>query len=434
MKMSIYKKTINVVMVALLCLAMLASFGTPVKAQSNTAQSEQIKTLLALIQQLQSRLAQMQGGGSTISQCIQLSRSLFLGTSDSETGGEVSKLQQFLTKTGHYTYGKPTGYFGPATQMAVQAWQKTNGVVSNGSPETTGFGVTGPSTRSAMARSCTSTYTPTNRPVVDVQKPTCTIKTSDKNPNVGEKFTITWTTDNISNPAFNEGMKAGGSYNVDKQGKLSFEMSSAYTATFGISEQLDVNEPLCSVTVTSVGDDYAELDVKNYSESTNLVLNSVVLGKKLLSFTVDADKAEKDVTLTEIPVYIGLPYGKAGDWRDLIKNVILVSEKTQQSVSMSASVETNLGGVQLNGIDHDEILVTFDLSNYEDDFTIPKGVAREFTIIADFNPASEVAGFGAEKGISAGYVQAVIGEVDASTEVKRDDVEGPVIYVKGNSY
>ena len=184
--MSIYKRTINVVMVSLLCVAMLSSFGAPVKAQSSTAQSEQIKTLLALIQQLQAQLAQMQGSGSSVSQCLTLSRSLYLGVSDNETAGEVSKLQQFLTKTGHYTYGTPTGYFGPATQVAVQAWQKANGVVSSGSPDTTGYGVTGPSTRSAMARSCTSTYTPTNRPVVDTDNSSVTITSisNSENPTV----------------------------------------------------------------------------------------------------------------------------------------------------------------------------------------------------------------------------------------------------------
>lgn len=177
--MSIYKKITKAVMVAMLCIAMLSSFGAPVTAQSNTVQLEQIKTLLALIEKLQAQLAQMQGGGSSASQCLTLSRSLYLGVSDTETAGEVSKLQQFLTKTGHYTYGKPTGYFGPATQIAVQAWQKANNVVSNGSPETTGYGVTGPSTRSALARSCTNTYTPTNRPVVTQKNPVVDVVQAD---------------------------------------------------------------------------------------------------------------------------------------------------------------------------------------------------------------------------------------------------------------
>ena len=209
MKMSIYKKTTKAVMVALLCIAMLSSSGAPVKAQGSTAQSEQIKTLLALIQQLQAQLAQMQGS-SSVSQCLTLSRALYLGVSDSETAGEVSKLQQFLTKTGHYTYGKPTGYFGPATQMAVQAWQKANSVVSNGSPETTGFGVTGPSTRGAMARSCTSNSlnnqspvnngesTKTNPPIADagtdrtIYLPTNSVTPLDQSVENSEDTTVTY--------------------------------------------------------------------------------------------------------------------------------------------------------------------------------------------------------------------------------------------------
>jgi peptidoglycan hydrolase-like protein with peptidoglycan-binding domain len=179
--MSIYKKTANAVLIALLCGAMFSSFVMPTRAQSNTGQSEQIKMLLAMIEQLQAELAQMQGGNT--GQCIQLSRSLFLGVSDSETAGEVTKLQQFLTKTGHYTYGKPTGYFGPATQVAVQAWQKANGVVSSGSPETTGYGVTGPTTRGAMARGCvsTNTTTSTNKPVVEESESSSVTITSISN-------------------------------------------------------------------------------------------------------------------------------------------------------------------------------------------------------------------------------------------------------------
>jgi len=131
-------------------------FSLTARAETNTSQSAQIAQLLQLISQLQAQLAQIQGNSNNVGQCIQLSRALYLGITDSETGGEVSKLQQFLTSTGHYTYGKPTGYFGPATQMAVQAWQKANSIVSGGSPETTGYGVTGPSTRSTMAKGCGS--------------------------------------------------------------------------------------------------------------------------------------------------------------------------------------------------------------------------------------------------------------------------------------
>lgn len=151
----------------LLAAFIFLSLGLGTTARAETpSQSIQIAQLMQLIAQLQAQLAQMQVGGSGNGQCIQLSRALFLGVSDNETEGDVSKLQQFLTKTGHYTFGKPTGFFGPATQIALQSWQKSNGIVSSGSPETTGYGVTGPSTRSTMARGCSFVAT---APVAEVE-------------------------------------------------------------------------------------------------------------------------------------------------------------------------------------------------------------------------------------------------------------------------
>lgn len=83
--------------------------------------------------------------------CLQISRNLYMGVDDASTAGEVTKLQQFLKNTGDYDYPKVTGYFGPATEAAVQRWQKRMGVVSSGSPDTNGFGLVGPMTRAKMA-------------------------------------------------------------------------------------------------------------------------------------------------------------------------------------------------------------------------------------------------------------------------------------------
>jgi len=163
MSISIKNQAGKVLLAAFIFLSL--GLGTTARAET-PSQSIQIAQLMQLIAQLQAQLAQMQVGGSGAGQCIQLSRALFLGVSDNETEGDVSKLQQFLTKTGHYTFGKPTGFFGPATQMALQSWQKSNGIVSSGSPETTGYGVTGPSTRSTMARGCSFVAT---APVAEVE-------------------------------------------------------------------------------------------------------------------------------------------------------------------------------------------------------------------------------------------------------------------------
>lgn len=62
----------------------------------------------------------------------------------------VSDLQQALIQTGDYPYGTVTGYFGAATQAAVQHFQCRMGIVCSGSPATTGFGAVGPTTGAAI--------------------------------------------------------------------------------------------------------------------------------------------------------------------------------------------------------------------------------------------------------------------------------------------
>ncbi len=66
------------------------------------------------------------------------------------SGSQVTELQTYLaTDTNIYPAGLVTGYFGPLTQAAVQRFQAAQGIVSSGSPSTTGYGRVGPTT---MAR------------------------------------------------------------------------------------------------------------------------------------------------------------------------------------------------------------------------------------------------------------------------------------------
>src|SRR3989344_6291516 len=83
-----------------------------------------------------------------------IARALYLGL----RGPDVSELQQFLRERGYFTYPTNTGYFGPLTEQAVQDFQKAQGIVSSGDPETTGFGVVGRLTRSTIARRCSETH------------------------------------------------------------------------------------------------------------------------------------------------------------------------------------------------------------------------------------------------------------------------------------
>lgn len=65
-------------------------------------------------------------------------------------GSDVSQLQTILTTLGHYTYGEITGYYGQATQAAVQRYQCAKGIVCFGTPASTGYGAVGPKTRATL--------------------------------------------------------------------------------------------------------------------------------------------------------------------------------------------------------------------------------------------------------------------------------------------
>ena len=64
-------------------------------------------------------------------------------------GTAVTELQKRLTALGAYT-GPVTGYFGPMTEGGVQTFQRVSGIVSSGTPWTTGYGAVGPKTRAAL--------------------------------------------------------------------------------------------------------------------------------------------------------------------------------------------------------------------------------------------------------------------------------------------
>lgn len=66
------------------------------------------------------------------------------------TGTNVSNLQRYLSTTNFYPQALVTGYFGSLTTQAVQRFQVFYGIVSSGSPSTTGYGNVGPLTRSRI--------------------------------------------------------------------------------------------------------------------------------------------------------------------------------------------------------------------------------------------------------------------------------------------
>ncbi len=112
----------------------------------------QIQALLAQIATLKAQMGVSGGVSTSGTSCISLTNSLSVDDTDADNNGEITKLQTFLARDASiYPEGLVTGYFGPATMRAVQRWQKVRGVVSSGTPDTTGYGFVGSRTRAAMA-------------------------------------------------------------------------------------------------------------------------------------------------------------------------------------------------------------------------------------------------------------------------------------------
>src|SRR3989344_2814871 len=129
--------------------------ATEASAQTVAELQAQIQVLVQQVTALE-RLLQDSGATTPVTllgtaTCPTLYRTLRSGVS----GNDVSALQQFLAEDRNvYPEALVTGYFGALTEAAVQRWQATHGVVSSGTPDTTGFGVVGPATRAMIARSC----------------------------------------------------------------------------------------------------------------------------------------------------------------------------------------------------------------------------------------------------------------------------------------
>ncbi len=99
--------------------------------------------------------------GNQTGYCPQIARNLSRGA----RGQDVRELQEYLKQTGDYTYPEITGYFGRATEKAVQRFQSRVGVISYGTPASTGFGLVGPATRRALSNACG--FTPNASPATN---------------------------------------------------------------------------------------------------------------------------------------------------------------------------------------------------------------------------------------------------------------------------
>lgn len=129
----------------------------PFFAMAQTS-STQLDTLLAQVAALKTQLAALQQSNSSVLAtaaapgvrlCVVPERTLKRG----DTGDDVSNLQIYLAKdSAIYPEAAVVGVYGPATERAVQRWQKKYGLLAGGTPSTTGYGTMGARTLSLLQK------------------------------------------------------------------------------------------------------------------------------------------------------------------------------------------------------------------------------------------------------------------------------------------
>lgn len=136
----------------IILLAIIITVSTTASANAATGMTAielraEIDRLTKVADNIRAKLA---GLGVSTSECLETNLRMRRG----DSGESVTRLQLFLAKSGVYSHTLVTGYFGPATEAGVQRWQAGNGVVGYGTPNTTGYGLVGPSTLRAMHTGC----------------------------------------------------------------------------------------------------------------------------------------------------------------------------------------------------------------------------------------------------------------------------------------
>ncbi len=153
----IYAHTHNAFIFILILSTVFLLNISNVSAQT-TPNSAEIETLLNRIAELRKQIelilqtrAQVQGVSQenrAVQSELTFSRTLKFGT----RGDDVTSLQKFLIKEALLDSDSATGFFGRMTERAVQRWQSMQGIVSSGTPDSTGFGVVGKRTQALLVQ------------------------------------------------------------------------------------------------------------------------------------------------------------------------------------------------------------------------------------------------------------------------------------------
>ncbi|PIT92152.1 MAG: hypothetical protein COU08_04040 [Candidatus Harrisonbacteria bacterium CG10_big_fil_rev_8_21_14_0_10_42_17] len=142
------------IVIALIAMVFLISPSTVGAQTTNADLQVQIQALLEQISSLQLQIKTLRGEVTStreeikqVREELQILRTLRVGNE----GEDVSNLQEYLSQFEDiYPEGLVTGFFGILTQRAIQRFQQKHGIVTSGDPDSTGFGLVGPRTRTKL--------------------------------------------------------------------------------------------------------------------------------------------------------------------------------------------------------------------------------------------------------------------------------------------
>ncbi len=134
--------------VAAIAVATTISISGALVIAPSLAKAATLDELLAQLAILQAQIVALQGSSTSgTGTGLNLTSDLNPGA----RGQAVTDLQAALkTNSSLYPEGLVTGYYGSLTTKAVQAFQAKYGIVSSGTPTTTGYGRVGPKTRAKL--------------------------------------------------------------------------------------------------------------------------------------------------------------------------------------------------------------------------------------------------------------------------------------------
>ncbi len=257
-----------------------------------------------------------QSTATTSQTCPNFYRNLWVGS----RGSDVANLQRFLKLTGDFNYPEITYYFGPATQRAVQKWQARNGVISYGTPSSTGYGVVGPATRAKIARVCGGVVAGV-RNLKDTTQLTTKRISITKSGKYTIKIPSNWISSSISSTKKTTRTTVGGGF---EDVYITYKSTKVFDASGNL--MMTIKNPFVPVGLELPG---ASL------EKTSLSTNIGLVDKLVLSFKDDSNKGTAIYNWNKGEVFLGdtfqitVPIIKYRNEQNVIENIIRTLQISQ---------------------------------------------------------------------------------------------------------